>query len=105
MTKEKPNPINKLKIYSKKLGILLYSSSLQKELKEAFIDLIPSMSLEQIEKLINILESQYLSHQTKHIDSKFQSQVEQIVQNYRIDTHTKNQDCLKDVTALSQSLT
>ena len=61
-----------------KLGFLIKYSNLPEKAKEELASLIPQMSLEQIKRLLNILEAKFLNEQTKQIDKKCQQKIEKL---------------------------
>ena len=63
-----------LKSEGRKLGYLLNKSSMPKQVKFEIINLIDEMNSNQIKRLIDILESQYLDVNTQEIDKKFINQ-------------------------------
>ena len=67
-----------LEFSAKKLAFLLYASTMPEDIKEAWINVLPEMTLEQIDKFIEILEAKYLNEQTKDIDEKFLKKIENV---------------------------
>jgi hypothetical protein len=63
--------IKTLKGEGRKLGFLLSNSSLPEKLKLEILNLIDVMDSQQIKRLIDILEAQYLDVNTQDIDKKF----------------------------------
>jgi len=61
---------------AQKLGILLANSTMPEDIKESWLAILPEMSIEQIQQLLDILEAKYLDSQTKDIDEKFKKQIE-----------------------------
>lgn len=53
----------------RKLGFLLASLQVSEETKEAFFEIIGDFSLEQIERLTEILETKFLAEQTDFIEA------------------------------------
>lgn len=61
---------------ARKLGVFLLGSSLPDDVKEAWITLLPEMTLEQVDRLTDILEAEYLSNATAEIDDYFKKRWE-----------------------------
>lgn len=59
------------KAKGQRLAFLLAAANIDDEQKEAWIALLPGMSLTQLEKLVDILEANYINQQTKNIDEDF----------------------------------
>ncbi len=53
-----------LRAKGQKLGLFLASSNLPDDVKEAIVTLLPELSLQQIDDLLNALETQYLLQKT-----------------------------------------
>lgn len=51
---------NLLRAKGQKLGLLLAGSNLPDDVKEAIVTIVPELSLQQIDDLLNALEGQYL---------------------------------------------
>jgi hypothetical protein len=68
----KQKVINKqMKFEGRKLGYLLNKANLSPEIKDELVDLVDEMSPEQVRKLIDVLENQYLDYETRDIDKIF----------------------------------
>lgn len=60
-----------LQFQGRKIAVLLYEAPIPFEIKEAWITLIPSMTLEQIDQLGTILENAFVNQQTQDIDAQY----------------------------------
>ena len=89
-----------IEFHAKKLGVLLAISTMPTGVKEAWIALLPQMPLEQIERLLNILEAKYLNEQTRDVDAKFKKEFAEIVKSSEHATHQKNKEFMKKVKSL-----
>jgi hypothetical protein len=69
--------------YGRKLGFLIGSSTLPKEIKDELVSLILHMKIDQIERLMAIFEAKYLDEKTRHIDDEFKQKLGAIVENYK----------------------
>ena len=67
----------------KKLAALLYDSNMPEDMKEAWIALLPKMTLEQIDRLLAILEAKYLDEKTRHIDEEYKGKIKAIVEKFK----------------------
>lgn len=95
------------KAYGAKLAFLLYASRLSQQKKQAWMALLPKMSLEQIESLTDVLEQQYAEQETRDIDKKFKKDLEDIKKEY--DQKMKklekiDEDTLKKLKNLTRNL-
>ncbi len=68
--------------HGKKLAFLIAAMNLKDEEKEAMINLLPAMSLEQLERLEATLEMQYLESKTAHLNAEAGETLELIQQQY-----------------------
>ena len=67
-------------VQGRKLGLLLASLNVSKETLEAFLDILPEMSVEQLEQLTDILEARYLADKTSALDEKLKEEFLKIKQ-------------------------
>lgn len=63
----------------KKLGLLISASTMTDEMKQALLDILPAMTPEQIDNLINILEAKYLDEQTGGLNDKLAKDLDKIM--------------------------
>lgn len=64
----------------RKLGLLLSSLNVSKQTLEAFLDILPEFSLEQLQELTDILETKYLAAKTAVLDEKLKEELIKIKQ-------------------------
>ncbi len=93
-----------IELQANKLFLLIQNSEMSAETKESFLDLLPVFSLEQIEKLINILEAKYLDEQTSEIDLQFQNDLKSVIDDYRANDQKEKEIFVKQIKVISQSL-
>jgi hypothetical protein len=75
----KQKVINKqMKFEGRKLGYLLNKANLSPEIKDELVDLVDEMSPEQVRKLIDVLENQYLDYETRDIDKIFINKLKEL---------------------------
>lgn len=94
--------LENLKIQAKKLALLLANSTMPEDIKEAWAVLIPEMTLEQIAKLLNILEAMYLDEQTKGIDEKYTRELAEAVKNLEKKRQSEKNKLLDQLKQLAQ---
>lgn len=93
-----------IELQANKLFLLIQNSEMSAETKESFLDLLPVFSLEQIEKLINILEAKYLDEQTSEIDLQFQNDLKSVIDDYKANDQKEKEIFVKQIKVISQSL-
>lgn len=84
------------KARGERLVFLLKSLKIPEEQKQAWMTLLPEMSFEEINQLIEALEEQYVQQQTKNLDEEYKADLEAIKQKTdekkkQIDQDTINQ--------------
>ncbi len=87
-----------------KLGFLIASLDISEETREAFLNMLPEMSVEQIDRLIDILEAKYIDEQTKDIDEQFKKDLRSIRTQYNEQVSKADEEALKDLEELENSL-
>lgn len=65
-----------------KLGIILSELKIDDETRQAFLDILPSLTLEQIDELLNTLEVKYLDAATRSEDEKFKQDLLKIKNDF-----------------------
>ena len=65
-----------------KLSLLIKSSTLEEDVKEELFQILPQMSLDQLEKLTDIFEAKFLDEKTKEIDEEYKRKIEEVYKNY-----------------------
>ncbi|MBT4277615.1 hypothetical protein HOD96_02605 [Candidatus Falkowbacteria bacterium] len=71
-----------LEANAKKLAILLYDSNIPEDVKDSWIAMLPEMSLEQIDKLLEALEENFLDEQTKDINIIYLEEMNQMFDEF-----------------------
>lgn len=82
-----------LELPIKKLAALIYDSKMPEDIKEALIGVLPKMSLEQMDRLLAILEAKYLDEKTRHIDAEFKEKIKAIAEKFK-EQDAKNEKVL-----------
>ncbi len=80
-----------------KLAVLLDNSTMPNDVKDAWIALLPEMTLEQIDEFLNILEAKYLDEQTKDIDKKYQEKLQDLMARYKKEDENNKKKLLKNL--------
>lgn len=96
--------LENIDIQAKKLALLLHYSTMPPAIKEAWVELLPKMSLKQIDRLLNILEAKYLDHQTKKIDQEYKKELKKAVVAFEKQKQKTAKDFLKRIAALKKSV-
>jgi ABC-type phosphate/phosphonate transport system substrate-binding protein len=89
-----------------KLGALIADSTMPDDVKEALVALLPEMSLEEIERLENILEAKYLDEQTRSIDAEYKEKIASLVEAFKkeeAEAESKELDALKHLEAMLEA--
>lgn len=92
--------LESLKMQARKLAILLQNSNMPEDIKESWIAMLPSMSLEQIERLLNILEAKFIDQQTKGVDEKFKNKLKVMVEEYKKKDFERDKKLLEQIKSL-----
>ena len=87
-----------------KLAALLYSANITDQQKQAWLAVLPHMSLEQIDRLTSILENQFAGEQLKEIDTKFSEELESIKKEYEKELGDLDKDALKKIQNLTKNI-
>ncbi len=93
-----------LEIQAKKMALLLYDSTMPDDIKEAWIALLPWMSLGQMDKLLNILEAKYLDGQTKDIDEKYKDKLKEVAEKFEKEQYENDKKLLEQINKLKKIL-
>ncbi|PIZ82020.1 MAG: hypothetical protein COY02_00790, partial [Parcubacteria group bacterium CG_4_10_14_0_2_um_filter_41_6] len=88
----------------KKLAFLIASLNVDNETKEAIMALLPGMSLEQIERFLDILESKYLQQETQGIDEDFKKELERVGDEHKKASFAIDKQALEKIKAMGKEL-
>ena len=104
LTKKQILKVDITDFQGKKLGFLIAALNVPHDVKSAWLDLLPQMSLPQIERLFNILESKYLDQQTKDADQKLKQELDKIkVECEKLEADL-NQSTVQKIKALAKQI-
>ncbi len=105
---EKPLTKEKIKEQAtkrgQKLGVLISSLDISDEEREAWLSVIEKMSLEQIDRLVDILESKYVHQKTSNLDKKFKEEMEKIQKEYEGNIEEADQKAIDEIKKLSKKI-
>jgi hypothetical protein len=87
-----------------KLGFLISSSTIPEDAKLELIALLPKMSLEQLDRLLNIFEAKFLNDQTQEIDKVFQEKIKKISQEHKDQEEKLKQKFHQKITGFEEKL-
>lgn len=87
-----------------KLAFLISEFKIDEETRQAFLDILPSLSLEQIDKLIDILEVKYLDAATRSEDKKFEEELSKIKSDHIKKQEDIDKESIKQLEELEKLL-
>ncbi|HMB17641.1 MAG TPA: hypothetical protein VKO61_01890 [Candidatus Paceibacterota bacterium] len=90
--------------HGQKLGILISALDISDEEREAWLSIIDKMSLEQIDRLIDILESKYVHQKTSNLDKKLKEEMEKIQKEYEEKIDEVDQKAIDKIKKLSKKI-
>ncbi len=93
-----------LDVNAKKLALLLYHSDMPDEVKESWIMLLPEMSIEQIQKLLDILEANYMDQATKKIDDKYKKEFSDLILDLKKEKDNEDEKTVEIIKKISDTL-
>lgn len=79
----------------RKLGFLIALSPLSEEQKQAIITILEYATPEQIDKLTEIFESNYLEADNKELEEKFKSELEKIKAEFDVEQKILDKNTIK----------
>ena len=87
-----------------RLAFFLSQSKMPQEQKEAWLALLPEMSLEQVEELLDILEAQHLNQETDQVDDDFKENITAIEDEYQQKQADLDKDAIEKMKKLTDNL-
>ncbi len=99
---DKNKIINNLIVQAKKLAIILDNSNISQDVKDALAAILPQMTLEQIDRLLNIMEAKYFDGQTREIDEKYKKELERLVEEFKMAQFTNKNTLLDQIKLLAK---
>lgn len=94
-----------IELAGKKLGLLLSLTRFSQEEKEALIEMMRYVPLEEIDDFISVLETKLLEVMTKDIDEEFTQEIKQIMEEYKIRQQKLEGKTLAELEKLEQDIT
>ena len=92
------------KVLGRKLGFLIGASTMDDETKQGWFAILPEMRLEQIARLIDILEAKYLDEQTQDINKTLEQELDIIQKKYQQEREEIDQDTIDRIKKLGEKL-
>ncbi len=92
------------KAQGEKLAFLIASLNVPEDQKQGWLAILPSMSPEQLDRFMNILESQYLDQQTKDVDDKFKKDLEEVDKDFAKKEKDLDNQTIKKIQDLSTKI-
>ncbi|OGG42473.1 hypothetical protein A3A21_02680 [Candidatus Jorgensenbacteria bacterium RIFCSPLOWO2_01_FULL_45_25b] len=93
-----------LALYGRKLGFLIAALNVSPDIKEAWIEAVQAMSLKEMEKLLNVLEAQYLHEQTLEADEKLREEMEKLVHSFEKKKEENDTEALRKIQKLTKHI-
>lgn len=87
-----------------KLGTLLNKLKWPQELKQAWVDLLPTLTAEQIDELIMLTEENYLQQETTQIDKNFQAKAQALYSKYKANQKQIDDKVMEELKTIEQEL-
>lgn len=88
----------------KKLGFLIASLKIDETTREALLDLLPTMTLEQLDKFTDLLEASFLHGATGAIDKELAQALEQIDVKYQNQVQAADAEAASALQGIAKSL-
>ena len=89
-----------LEFHAKKLAVLIAASSMPDGVKEAWVALVPSMSVKQMTRLSDILEAKYANEKTKAVDEEYKQKLTELAREFEESDNEREIELIKKVDAL-----
>ena len=92
--------LESLKMQARKIAVLLQNSNMPEDIKKSWVVMLPHMSLEQIERLLNILESKFIDQETKGIDEEFKEKLKVMIEEFKKKGVERDKKLLEQIKSL-----
>ncbi|NQU77342.1 hypothetical protein HQ544_01450 [Candidatus Falkowbacteria bacterium] len=107
--KTRPNNLTKedqdqAQFLGRKLGFLIAASNLSSDIKNAWFTILPELSLEQLARFIDILESKYLDEETQDINQELEQDLKEIQEKHEKQRQELNADVLEKIKKLEKQV-
>ncbi len=89
----------------KKLGFFISALNIPEQMKDVWLSVLPKMSLEQIERLINVFEEDYLKEKTQYIDEEFKKVLAEIEREKEEKLKKIDEETLEGINDLAKRIT
>jgi hypothetical protein len=88
------DPVSKAMADGRRLGFLLAVSTLPEDIKDGLAGVIPQMSPEQQERLLEVFEAKYLDEKTSFIEDSLKDQLQEVVKKYQAEDERATNDLI-----------
>jgi hypothetical protein len=88
----------------KKLAFLIAGLDVDKETTEAFFTILPTLNSDQLTKLIEVLETNYLNQKTKDLDEKLKRDLEKIKKEYDGKEELQDKKTIEELKQIKEDL-
>lgn len=93
-----------IKDQGRKLGFLLKKVDLPQEVKQEMTSLVQYMTPEQIDRLVEVLETRYGMERTADADKELRENLEKIIQDFRQEEQQLNEDLTEALSRFNKNL-
>ncbi|MFH1192696.1 MAG: hypothetical protein V1656_00010 [Candidatus Jorgensenbacteria bacterium] len=90
--------------HGRRLGFLIATLNVSDETKQALLALLPAMTLEQIDRLSELLVKAFVNEQTKEFDEDFARELELIKKEHAVSCAALETNIQSELDALEQKL-
>jgi len=108
MTNQIDNILEELKTKAhfdgKKLGFLIAGLDVDQKVTESLVSILPTLNSEQLTKLIDVLETNYLNQKTKNLDEKLKEDLEKIKKDHDDKEDVQNQKSIEELKKIKEDL-
>jgi len=77
------NNLQEVQLQIKKLILLLRESGMPDKVQDSWIKILSKMSMQQIDRFIDILESKFLNKVTGKIDEEYKEKIEKVLLEFK----------------------
>lgn len=100
--KEAKEILETLRANARKLVVLIEHSTMPDDVKDAWIALLPEMSVKQLDRFLSVLETKYLDEQTKGIDAEYKEKISALVDRFEKDKVKEDEETVKTLESVKK---
>lgn len=93
--KEAQEILETLRANAKKLVVLIERSTMPDDVKDAWVALLPEMSVKQLDRFLSVLEAKYLDEQTRRIDAEYKEKISALVERFEQEKAKEDEEAVK----------